>query len=405
MKAALAGLALCTAGAMAATAVDTDPNLWLSDIHGAKALAWVKDQNARSDAALKSDPRYAQDYAAILKSLDVPDRIPLGQLDHGFVYDFWQGADHVRGLWRRTTVADYAAAAPHWQTLLDLDRLDADEHVQWVWEGAECAPGSDLCLVRLSPGGGDASVVREFDLKTEAFVKDGFTLPVAKSNATYLDANTILFASDFGPGTLTASSYPRIVKLWHRGTPIANAKTVFEAQPGDIAARPRVYSGPYGTIALMVRGLTFFTAEFYLVDDKGGAAKIDVPVSADLKGATGGWLIFLLRDGWTPTAYHAGPIPKGALIALDPKTHRLAVLTVPGPRNAIDTVSAGCDAVYASIYDNAIGSVHEFRPEGTRWSARTLPLPAGGSTTVVSTDDWSGNAQFVYESFLTPPTL
>ena len=403
MKAALAGLVLCTAGAVAATAVDTDPNLWLSDIHGAKALAWVHDQNARSDAALKSDPRYGQDYAAILKSLDVPDRIPLGRIDHGYVYDFWQDAGHVRGLWRRTTVVDYQTAAPHWRTLLDLDKLDAGEHTQWVWEGAVCTDASGRCLVRLSPGGGDALAVREFDLKTRDFVKDGFALPAAKSSATYLDANTILFASDFGPGTLTTSSYPRIVKLWHRGTSVADAKTVFEAKVSDISAQPRVYSGPYGNIALVERGLTFFTAEFYLVGD--GVSKIDVPVSADLKGATGGWLIFLLRDGWSPTAYHAGPIPKGALIALDPKAHRLAVLTVPGPRNAIDTVECGRDAVYASIYDNVIGSVFEFRPQGARWSGKRLPLPSGGSTAVVSADDWSGNAQFTYESFLTPPTL
>jgi len=410
MKAALAGLALCIAGAAAAV-VDTDPNLWLSDIHGAKALAWVKEQNARSDAALRYDPRYAQDYAAILKSLDVPDRIPLGQLDHGFVYDFWQGADHVRGLWRRTTVADYAAAAPHWQTLLDLDRLDADEHTQWVWEGADCAPGSDLCLVRLSPGGGDASVVREFDLKTGAFVKDGFTLPVAKSSATYLDANTILFATDFGAGTLTTSSYPRIVKLWHRGTSIADAKTIFEAKEGDIAARPRVYHQSDSSTALIDRGLTFFTSEIYQVFPDGTTKKLPLPPGADLKGVSGDRLIFTLRDDWRPKGA-ATTFRKGSLVSYDLawlvrqwKVPQVQLLYAPGARDAIGDVAVGRDAIFAAIYHNVMGSAVAFRYRDAKWVPETLALPAGGSVGVVSADAYGPDAQFTYESFLIPPRL
>ncbi len=150
-----------------AAVVDNDPYLWLADIHGDKPLAWVKEQNARSEAVLKADPAYAATYDAILTSLDVKDRIPLGRLDHGGVYNFWQDAAHVRGLWRRTTIADYAAPSPHWETLLDLDKLDADEHAQFVWQGADCAPDGDLCLASLSPGGGDANIVREFDLQDE----------------------------------------------------------------------------------------------------------------------------------------------------------------------------------------------------------------------------------------------
>ncbi len=411
MRVALAVIALCAVGAVAAAAVDSDPNYWLSDIHGAKALGWVKEQNARSDAALKSDPRYAQDYAAILKSLDVPDRIPLGEIDHGFVYNFWQDASHVRGLWRRTTLADYAKQAPHWETLLDIDKLDADERAQWVWEGADCAPESSLCLIRLSPGGGDASVVREFDLKTGRFVSGGFTLPVAKSSAAYVDANTILFATDFGPGTLTTSSYPRIVKLWHRGTPIADAKTVFEARAGDIAARPRIYHQPGSAITLIDRGLTFFTSEIYQVLADGTTKWLPLPPGADLKGATGDRLIFVLRDDWRPTGA-AIAFRKGSLVSYDLdwlvrqwKAPQVQLLYAPGPRDAIGDVAAGRDAVYAAIYRNVTGSVIAFRYHNEKWSPQTLALPAGGSVGVVSADAYGPEAQFTYESFLTPPTL
>jgi prolyl oligopeptidase len=416
--------ALSIIASTSAAVVDNDPYLWLADIHGGKPLAWVKEQNARSEAVLKSDPAYAATYDAILASLDVKDRIPLGQLDHGDVYNFWQDKDHVRGVWRRTTVADYAKPSPDWETLLDLDRLDADEHAQFVWEGADCAPHGDRCLIKLSPGGGDAAIVREFDLKTKAFVPNGFNLPLSKLTATFADVNGVLVAADFGPRTLTRSSYPRIVKLWLRGKPLSEARTIYEAAADDISASPRVYNGPYGTIALIVRGLTFFTAEYYLVSPEGFTEKLPLPLGADLKGATGGQLIFSLRDAWTPPKNVYGKtIAKGSLIAVrvtalgvytgldhvkiryahEPVT--VSVLYTPGPRNAIESVSAGRDTVYASIYDNVTGAVHAFHESNGRWMDRKLPFPAGGSTVVVGSDDWSGAAQFTFESFLTPPTL
>ena len=161
--------------------VAADPYLWLEDIHGAKPMEWVNAQNAKAKAVLQADPDYKKDYEAILKVLDATDRIPYGSLDHDSVMNFWQDAAHPKGLWRRTTITDYAEPAPKWQTLLDLDKLAADEHENWVWEGADCSPSLKRCLLRLSRGGGDAAVVREFDLATRSFVKDGFELAEAKS--------------------------------------------------------------------------------------------------------------------------------------------------------------------------------------------------------------------------------
>ena len=393
--------------AVAAPAVDSDPYLWLSDIHGDKPLAWVAAQNARSEAQLTSDPRYPATYDAILKSLNIPDRIPLGQLDHGDVYNFWQDADHVRGVWRRTSVADYAKPSPNWEILLDVDKLDADEKAQWVFQGAECAPGGLRCLIKLSPGGGDAATYREFDLKTRSFIAGGFALPLAKSSATYADADTILFATDFGPGTLTKSGYPRIVKLWDRGQPISDALKVFEGDPGDVGARGRAFKGPTCGFSLIERQLTFFTTAYYIFQNDSALVGLPLPVSAQLHGCTQGKLIITLRDAWTPSKNLYGrSIAKGSLIAMDALTRKVEVLYTPGPHGTVDSVSAGRDAVYAAIYTNVVGSVHAFRakPSGI-WMDSALALPAGGSTSVVSTDDWGPEAQFTYESFLTPPTL
>ena len=221
-----------------------DPYIWLEDVHGTKPMAWVAEQNTRSRGVLQADPRYAADHDAILKVLDATDRIPLGDITHDFVFNFWQDAANPKGIWRRTTIASYAEPNPKWETIIDVDKLATDEHENWIWKGANCSNSLARCLVYLSRDGGDAHVVREFDLKTKSFQKDGFTLVHAKSGARYLGENAVLFETDFGPDTMTASGYPRIVKLWQRGTPIEAAKTIFEGKREDVASQGSVSNGP-----------------------------------------------------------------------------------------------------------------------------------------------------------------
>jgi prolyl oligopeptidase len=408
---AAAGIAFA---AVAAGAPDNDPYLWLSDIHGEKALAWVKEQNVRSEAVLKADPRYEAMRAAILQSLDIKDRLPLGRIERGRLYNFWQDADHVRGIWRRVAVSDLGAAAPPWEILLDVDKLDADMKKDWVFQGARCAPSQTRCLVRLSPGGSDASEVREFDPATHALLADGFTLPAAKSNADYLDDDHILFATDFGPGTMTKSSYPRIMKLWTRGTPLSEAKTVFEVGPDDIAVRALVLAGPDGlttkdSTVLIERGVTFFQNEYFFLSRDGVTKKLPAPLGAELHGMTKGNLIFTLRGDW---GVGRQVFRRGSLVAFsladylkDPKRPKVTLLFRPDSHSTVDTVAAGRDAVYASVYRDVTGSVHAFRPDGSKWTEAVLDLPKGGSTAVVSADDWSAEALLTYESFLDPPAL
>ncbi|HVU19200.1 MAG TPA: prolyl oligopeptidase family serine peptidase [Rhizomicrobium sp.] len=403
-----------TAAALAAEVADNDPNYWLTDIWGAKQLTWVKQQNAKSEGILKSDPYYAETRVALLKSLDIKDRIPLGHVDHGKLYNFWQDASHVRGLWRRVSMAEYRKADPKWEVLLDVDKLDADQHKDWVFQGAQCTPSDARCLVRLSPGGGDASEVREFDPKTHQLLADGFTLPAAKSSANYVDENTILFATDFGPGTMTKSSYPRILKMWRRGEKQVDAKQVFEVGPGDIAVREVVYHGPGGltnkdATVLVERGVTFFQNEYHFMHENGATTKLPLPLGANLQGMIKGNLILTLREDWK---VGNDVFKRGSLVAFsladflkNPAAPNVSLLFAPDDRTTIGDVSAGRDAVYASVYHDVTGAVHVFKPGSGRWSDVTLDLPKGGSTAVVSADDWGPEALFTYESFLTPPTL
>ena len=387
-----------------------DPWLWLADIHGAKPLAWAKAQNQKT-LAIQSDPQYRSDYDAILKVLNANDRIPLPSIENGTVYNFWQDAGHVRGLWRRTNAADYARHAPHWDVLLDIDRLDQAEHTNWVWAGAQCSPDEKHCLVRLSPGGSDASAVREFDPAVKTFIASGFRLPVAKSAITYLDDDTILFGTDFGPGSMTKSSYPRIVKLLHRGEPVSAAKTVFEGKVTDVASRPMVFRGPYGTVALVERSLTFFTSEFYALDKNGAQLCGLLKRERALQGVTRGELIFTTRDDWTTPA--GKKIAKGSLVAFDVQEFAeknakpaYAVLVTPDARGTIEDVSPGRDAVSAAIFENVTGVIHEFRKNKSgAWSNTALELPKGGSTHIVDSDAWTPQSYFSFESFLQPVTL
>jgi prolyl oligopeptidase len=387
-----------------------DPYLWLEEVHGAKSMQWVKAQNSRSVASLRADPDYQSDYQSILKVMDAVDRIPYGDLDHDSVLNFWQDAQHPKGIWRRVSITDYAQAAPGWELLLDLDRLSADEHENWVWKGADCSPALKRCLLHLSRGGGDAVVVREFDLATRNFVPSGFTLEEAKSSITWLDEDTVLFGTDFGPGSMTNSGYPRIVKLWKRGEPMARARTIYEGSTSDVGANGVVFHEPAGTYALIQRDVSFFAAEYHRLSADGRLQQLPLPLGADLKGAQGPHLIFTLRDEWTPPGQ--APIARGSLIAyrLSPEGSKSAaavsVLYTPDQRSSIDEVTAGRDAVYASIYQDVTGRIHAFRPQPSgAWSDSVLPLPAGGSTHIVSTNNWGPQAYFRYESYTTPTTL
>lgn len=387
-----------------------DPFLWLEDVHGPKALAWVRQQDNVTRDVLTRDPAYQGYYDSILETLDATDRIPLGTLNHGYVYNFWQDAGHAKGIWRRTTVGEYAKPAPAWETLLDLDALAAKEGENWVYKGADCAPSQNRCLVSLSRGGGDAVVVREFDLKTKSFTSDGFMLQEAKSDVAYVDDNTVLFGTDFGKGSLTTSGYPRIVKLWKRGEPVAGARTVYEGKADDVAVAPYVFRNADGNTALIVRAVSFFETEYHFVKPDGASLALALPLGVDIKGELKGNLIATLRDDWTVGGKTFG---KGALVSIALKSltaekaaPAVALLYEPGPRASVEDVATGRDAVYAGIFENVTGAIHVFRPgKNSTWHESRLDLPANGTTSIVSADDYGSDAQVKFESFLTPSTL
>ena len=385
-----------------------DPYIWLEDVHGAMPLTWVKDQNAKSLGQLKSDPRYQTSYDFVLNVLDAKDRIPYGSLDHGHVYNYWQDAAHPKGVWRRTSIAEYQKPEPAWETLIDLDKLAADEKENWVWKGAQCSPTEKRCLISLSRGGGDAVVVREFDVAAKSFVKDGFFLKEAKSFVALKDDDTVYFGTDFGSGSMTSSGYPRFIKLWHRGEAIDAAKILLEAKDSDVAAATNLYRDGDNSVALLSRAPSFFEEEYYL-ETSAGLWKVPVPLSAQLQGVFKARLLITLRQDWQPEGH--SEIAKGALVAIflkeagTAKEPSIEVLYQPGPRASIEAVVGGRDAIYLSVLNNVIGEVHALRLKGAKWSDEKLSLPPGGTASIVSTNDYGSEAFFGFESFLKPSTL
>jgi len=383
-----------------------DPYLWLEDVHGQKPLDWVKEQNAKSLGVLKSDPRYQIGYDFLLKVLDAQDRIPYGGLDHNHVYNFWQDAAHPKGVWRRTSVADYQKPDPAWEPLIDLDKLAADEKENWVWKGGQCSPSEKRCLINLSRGGGDAVVVREFDLASKSFVKDGFFLKESKSDVALVDDDTVLFGTDFGPGSMTTSGYPRIVKVWKRGEKIEQAQTQGEGKDTDVGVSPTVLRNGADSVGVIVRSPSFFEAQYTFLSfgHENFVSQWDLPLSLQLHGLFKHHLLFTLREDWTPNGQ--AKIAKGSLIAIDRTGHEpITTIFAPGPRASIEGVATGRDAVYVSILDNVIGSVHAFRLTDGKWSDNKLALPPGGTASIISTNDFGPDVLLGFESFLKPSTL
>lgn len=162
-----------------------------------------------------------------------------------FLYNFWRDAANPRGLWRRTTLESYRTDNPDWDVLIDVDELGRVDGEKWVWGGATVIePDYTRALIGLSRGGSDAAVVREFDMVSMSFVSDGFVLPEAKTYMTWADPDTVLLGTDFGEGSLTESGYPRMVKRWRRGQPLAEAQTLFEGSRSDVLVAASVDRTP-----------------------------------------------------------------------------------------------------------------------------------------------------------------
>ena len=412
--AALLSMSLSGASLAAQASDPSDPYIWLEDVYGAKPMEWVHAHNAKTQAALEADPRYQQYYGEALAIAQAEDRIPNGSFIGGKIYNFWQDANHVRGIWRRTSVEDYASGHPNWQTVVDLDALAAAEKANWVWKGADCVrPAENRCLINLSDGGEDAVTIREFDLDTGKFVTDGFVLPKGKQMASWEDENNLLVSREWNPGELGRTGYPYIVKRVKRGQPLSAAVELFRGKPDDggYGVTPYVLrDGQNRTLDVISRPLDTFNAETYVLTAK-GVRRVAIPQKADLSDLVDGRVIASLREDWTPpgskTRFAGGSVVSLDLASLkaDPAHPKATLVYAPGPREALEGVSSSKNVLLLSTLDNVRGRTLLFTPTKTGWKRRSMELPDNATLGVVSASSRNDKALIGVTSFLTPPSL
>ena len=390
-------------------AVLDDPYLWLEDLDSPEAVRWVTDRNAETLAGLAGD-RFARTRDAVREVLDNKDRIPYpGWCGDGFYYDVWVDADHPRGLWRRTTPEQYRLDEPGWDVLLDLDALNAAEGENWTWGGVTVLrPTYDRCLISLSRGGADAVVVREFDLRGRVFVADGFTLPEAKSDVGWIDADHIYVATDFGPGSLTSSGYPRVVRRWRRGTAPSGAELVYEGHADDVSVSASHDPTPGYERDFVVRHLDFFRAEGHLRRAPGDLVRIDVPQDARWE-AHRDWLLIRPRSPWT-----LGEVtyPAGALLAAEfgrylAGERELTVLFRPDDHTSLSSWAWTRNHLLLVTMTDVKSRVHVLTPDPSGWRRRSLPGTGEfDQTSIVDTDPDNDDSYLISSAgFLQPAVL
>jgi len=403
----LAALAVITTASQAAPMTHPDPYIWLEDFSGPRVMDWVRAENARSLAVLTADPRFKTFHDQVLAIAEAHDRIPAPQLLAGSVYNFWQDASHVRGLWRRTTIADYRNANPNWTTVLDLDTLAKTEKANWVWKGATCLePAETRCLIALSDGGEDAITLREFDLTTDAFVPGGFNIPRAKTRADWEDKDTLIVATDWGtPDSMSHSGYAVIAKRLHRGQKLADATLVTKSPQDHVWLELAGLSDGAGNhVFTLADGLDFFRNRHALLTAN-GTHPLAIPDKASLAGLVDNLLVVQVNEVWKLPGDKT--IPAGAIATLDmanpdaPPT----LVFAPGPRQSVDEVAVTRHHIIATVNDNVRGRIMVFTHDGAAWHSRTLALPDNVATGIVSTESRSDTIYVAASGFLQPNSV
>ncbi len=401
----------------AAAPAEEDPFTWLEEVQGEAALAWVRERNALSQARLTARPEFDTIRQEVLGVLNARDRIPSISRRGDWFYNLWQDEAHPRGLWRRTTLAEYRKAEPAWETVLDLDALGAREKENWVWGGATClAPDYRRCLLMLSRGGADAKVVREFDTVAKRFVSDGFVLPEAKTDVDWIDADTLYVGTDLGPGSMTDSGYPRTIRRWTRGTPLASAPLVFEGEAADVSVSAWFDDTPGFERTLFFRTVDFFRRKTFLLQQGPEGERLqplDLPEDALIGFMRDTLLIELRSDLVQGTVSY----PKGSLLATDAGAYlkgerRYQVLFTPTPTRSLAGRTQTRDHLILNLNDQVASRLAMWRKTAEGFVEVPIDSPSPGSLGVsalhdphLPEDPLAERYLLSYTDFLTPDSL
>jgi prolyl oligopeptidase len=385
-----------------------DPNLWLEEVNGTKALEFVNQHNQTTLEKLTKEKSYQSIYDKSLEIYNSTDRIVYPSLYPGYVYNFWQDKDHVRGIWRRSPQQAYLNGKPEWQILLDIDEMSKKDNVKWVFKGASgCYPKYDRFIVSLSKGGGDATIKREFDVNTQQFVEDGFYIPESKGGASYIDENTVIVSTDFGNHSMTASGYPRQARIWKRGTPMKNATLVMEGDSTDVSAFGYVMRDGAAAHLMFGRSITFYTSNSFVWQNN-KLVKINIPDDADISGIINNQLLVQLKSDWKTgdKTFKQGSLISMDFTALIKGEHRPQLVFQPDEDTSISGVSSTKTKLLVNLLSNVKSELYIYSFDGGQWSREKVAAPDFGTISVNATDEeFSDRYFFTFTNFLSPPTL
>jgi prolyl oligopeptidase len=384
-----------------------DPFLWLEEVDGKKALEFVEKQNKSSLDILTQQKDYQDIYDKSLAIINATDRIAYPSTYGNYIYNFWQDKDHERGIWRRTSKDSYHSGNPTWETVLDIDDLSIKDNVKWVFKGANgLYPKYNRFLIRLSKGGGDAVVVKEFDATTKSFITDGFVMEESKGGASYWDENTLIVSSDFGPGSMTTSGYARQVKLWKRGTQLKEAQLLFEGETTDVASGGYTMRDGDKKYLIVYTSPTFYTSKAFLWEN-GKLTKINVPEDASSSGILKNQLIINLKSDWNVngTVYKQGSVISADFTSLLKGDKKIQTIYEPDAFSSVSAISSTKNFLLINIMNNVKSELYSYSFTNNKWIKTKVPAPDFGTIGLSDTDEFSDDYFFTFQNFLTPTSL
>jgi prolyl oligopeptidase len=391
---------------------EQDPYIWLEEARSPEALDWVAKENARTLAAFEADPRYAQLKAEALAIFDSEDRIPFVSFRPDGLYNFWQDKANPKGLLRRTTLESYRTDKPVWETILDVDALAKAEGKEWVYQGSTCLPPAmNKCMIALSDGGEDATIMREFDTSTKQFVEGGFVLDSkSQGGVEWVDADTLLVGRNFGEGTLTESEYPFTTREWKRGTAISDAPEIFRGDAKDVSSGAALLRDNDNTIHARIayRGISFHERLWYVWKD-GQWLQLELPTKANPVGIVDGHLLFSPDVDWT---VDGKTFPADSLVAVDldewkanPNGAKKSLVWAPAYRQTKQGSTVTGGGLYVALLDNVVGKVLKFNFDGGRWTSTQVALPDNATVGIAASSDETDQIMYTVTGFLEPTTL
>ncbi|WP_082925302.1 prolyl oligopeptidase family serine peptidase [Erythrobacter neustonensis] len=391
---------------------EQDPFIFLEEARSPEALDWVAKENARTLAAFEADPRYQQLKDEALAIFDSNDRIPFVSFRPDGLYNFWQDKTNPKGVMRRTTLESYRTANPQWEVILDVDALAKAEGKEWVYQGSTCLPPAlNRCMIALSDGGEDATILREFDTATKQFVEGGFVLDAkSQGGVEWVDENTLLVSRDFGGGTITESEYPFTTREWKRGTAIADAPEIFRGDVKDVSSGATLLRDNDSVVHARIayRGISFHERLWYVWKDNAWL-QLDLPTKANPVGIVDGHMLFSPDVDWTVDGQ---TFPADSLVAANleewkanPNGAKKSLVWAPADRQTKQGTTVTGGGLYVALLDNVVGKVLKFKFADGKWTSTQVALPDNATIGIAASSDETDQIMYTVSGFLEPTTL